>query len=1312
MNGTPSTIPKASRGGLARFIAASGWLLVLVYFAVATLVLVLRYWILPDVGQYRPEIEQAISRALGERVSIGGINARWQGLHPELDLTEVSIHDKEGRVALSLPAVEAIIGWRSVLLLSLRLHSLVIDQPDLDIRRDSSGRIFIAGVELRSDRSESGAGDWLLAQSEIVVRNARLSWTDERRGAPTLGLAGVTLMLQNSGDSHRFAVRAQTHPDLASTLDIRGEYHGESILQMDSWRGRIFAELDFVDLAAWKQWVDYPMDLVSGKGALRLWMTTDGERVTEVNTDVALANVRARLAEDLPMLDLEYLHGRLGGSRAGASGSRPVVRAHGRQLTLKSARGNALPPTDFSLLWEGASAGVPERGELQANSLEFEPLANLAEFLPFPKEARADLAKVAPRGSVNELKFFWTGELEKPASFSLRGQFSNVDIKAPGGWGAISGLSGELNASQSGGSVRINSENTIIDLPERFPEGPAQFDKLAAQIGWAAADGHVEFKFSNVMLANRDVSAILNGNFSTRSRHARSPGVLDLTAQFPRLEAKAVYRYIPRLSKSAREFLKQTLLAGQGSLGRLRLKGDLEDFPYANEKAGIFQVSVRVAKGEYRIDEDWPAFADIAADLSFDGRRMQLAASRASLLGARATNVRVQVPDLFGDDERVLVEGQAEGASAEFLRVIEMSPVSGLIDGASKGIRATGAGRLQLKLDIPVRRLAQAKLTGAYQIMTNQVTIEGGIPPLNQVNGRIEFSESGLSGRGITAQLLGGAATFALNSRANGSVEVEAQGSAGIESLRKFFDLPILDRASGSTNWRANVRANKDGLDLALESALIGVSMALPEPFSKGPQESLPFKLDYSNRADAEFLRSAKAPRLTTGMDAFLISLGSRASGMFTRRKIASGYQLDRAALGVGEPVPPMDRPGISISGKLAHLDADRWRSVFDSSASGESIPATSIPTNFNIGLTVAALDFAGRRLNEVRLRTMPVGSAWTANIASRELSGLVTWRPEGAGRVVARLKHFTLPDAPPGPLASDVQRTELPALDIVSDSFTLGERQLGRLELVAVNEVRDWRIERLTLTTEEGSFSANGVWQSWAQRPSVSLNMKLDLKNAGGFLTRMGFPGTMKDGIAKIEGKIGWLGNPQSIDYPTLTGDVILNASNGQFLKADPGIAKLLGILSMQTWITLDFRGLFGEGFVFDTMVSNARITKGVLATEDFAMNGKTAKVSMAGTVNLAQETQNLKVRVVPSLGDGISSIASLTVANPAIGLIALLLQRVLGDPVGKIFAFDYTVLGTWSDPKVERTSIETPAGGGGSKAMDSKSADANTEK
>ncbi len=1288
MNGTPSTIPKASRGRLAKLISAFGWLLVAGYFGLACLILVLRYWVLPDAGNYRPEIEQAMSRALGERISIGGISARWQGLNPELDLTDVSIHDREGRVALSLPVVEAIIGWRSLWLLSLRLQSLIIDQPDLDVRRDSEGRYFVAGVELRSDGSDAGAGDWLLSQGEIVIRNARLAWTDDKRAAPRLDLSGVTLLLQNKGDTHRFAVRANANKSLASGLDVRGEFHGDSLQDIEAWRGQVYAELDYVDLAAWKQWVDYPLDLESGKGGLRLWLSTDGQRVTDVNADVALANVRARLANNLPMLDLEYLYGRLGGSRAAAGSPHESFKAHGNQLTLKSTRGAALPATDFSVLWEGSSPGAQEHGELQANALEFEPLANLAEFLPLSKETRERLARVDPRGSVNELKFSWTGALDEPAGYNVRGRFSKVEMKAPEGWGAFSGLSGEINANKAGGTVRINSENTLIDIPEQFPEGKVRFDKLSAQVAWTVAEGQTEVKFGDVIFSNGDGAGNLTGTYTTHSRHPKSSGVLDLTGQFPRFDARAIYRYIPHSPKPVREYLKNAIVAGQGRDGRLRLKGDLQDFPYADEKAGIFKVTARATNGEFRFAEGWPGLTDVTADLAFDGRRMQIVSSRASVLGARATNVRVQIPDLFGDDERVLVEGQADGPSAEFLRFISSSPVSGYIDGATRGIRATGAGRLQLKLDIPVRRLAQAKVIGSYQILANQVDIEGGVPPLNQVSGRIDFSETSLAARGITAQSLGGAATFGLNSRSNGVVEVDGQGSAGIEPVRKFFDLPMLERSGGTTNWRALIRIGKDGMDLSVDSNLVGVSIALPEPFSKAALEPLPFKLEYSTRPDAEFLRGIKAPRLAAGADAFSVALGSRASGVLMRRKTPGGYQLDRGAVGIGEPAPVMDRPGISIAGKFNHLDIDQWRSMLGSGTGAGDALAT------NLNLTAGTLDFAGRRLNDLRLRAAPVGSAWAANLTSRELSGLVTWRPEGAGRIVARLKHFTLPDAPPGPLPPEVQSTELPALDIVSESFTLGERSLGRLELVAINEVRDWRIEKLTLSTEEGEFSASGVWQSWSQRPSISLNMKLDLKNAGAFLTRMGFPGTMKDGTARLEGKIGWLGNPQSIDYPTLTGDIALNAANGQFLKADPGIAKLLGILSMQTWITLDFRGLFGEGFVFDNMASNARITRGVMATENFEMNGKTAKVSMSGSINLAQETQNLKVRVVPSLGDGVSSIAALTAANPAIGLIALLLQRVLGDPVGKAFAFDYTVMGTWHDPKVARTNIESPAG------------------
>jgi len=40
-------------------------------------------------------------------------------------------------------------------------------------------------------------------------------------------------------------------------------------------------------------------------------------------------------------------------------------------------------------------------------------------------------------------------------------------------------------------------------------------------------------------------------------------------------------------------------------------------------------------------------------------------------------------------------------------------------------------------------------------------------------------------------------------------------------------------------------------------------------------------------------------------------------------------------------------------------------------------------------------------------------------------------------------------------------------------------------------------------------------------------------------------------------------------------------------------------------------------------------------MAIKEFRMRGSAAQVEMSGDVNLANETQNLRVRVVPSLGD-----------------------------------------------------------------------------
>ncbi len=147
------------------------------------------------------------------------VEAEWYGLHPRLELGGVKVYDRSGAVALELPYVGATVAWRTVLARELRFKSLVLDRPDLDVRRDPQGRLFIAGLELRpSDAPEGGVADWLLAQGEIIVRDARVEWRDERRGAPPLALERLSFVLENDGRHHRFALRAEPPRAFASAL--------------------------------------------------------------------------------------------------------------------------------------------------------------------------------------------------------------------------------------------------------------------------------------------------------------------------------------------------------------------------------------------------------------------------------------------------------------------------------------------------------------------------------------------------------------------------------------------------------------------------------------------------------------------------------------------------------------------------------------------------------------------------------------------------------------------------------------------------------------------------------------------------------------------------------------------------------------------------------------------------------------------------------------------------------------------------------------------------------------------------------------
>ncbi|MBM3367455.1 MAG: TIGR02099 family protein, partial [Betaproteobacteria bacterium] len=237
------------------------------FFAFALTFLVLRYWVLPNIEDHRERIVAALSQAVGQPVKIGALEADWAGLRPRLSISEVRVFDSKGREALVLPTVENVVSWRSLLFMDLRLHSFLIDRPVLAVRRDAKGVITVGGIDVSGGGDEGRLSDWVLAQNEIIIRDAEVTWSDELRSAPPLALSALNFRLTNDGDRHAIGLSARPPRQLGPWVELRAELVGHSLKKFAHWNGRIFAELGATNLAGWRAWVDYPIDVRSGEGA-------------------------------------------------------------------------------------------------------------------------------------------------------------------------------------------------------------------------------------------------------------------------------------------------------------------------------------------------------------------------------------------------------------------------------------------------------------------------------------------------------------------------------------------------------------------------------------------------------------------------------------------------------------------------------------------------------------------------------------------------------------------------------------------------------------------------------------------------------------------------------------------------------------------------------------------------------------------------------------------------------------------------------------------------------------------------------------
>jgi len=1266
----PAILPLVQRSGFWFQLLTRSLLVTAICFSV--LLLALRYWLLPDIDHYRQDIAAAITQAAGQRVTIGAVSAEWDGLRPHLMLRTVQVHNKEGDPALILNQIDSTLSWLSILHGEARFHTIRINKPDLTIRRDTEGIIHVAGVALSSDQSEGGFADWLLRQRQLILSDANIAWQDDQRGSPALELKTVNLRLENRGQRHRFGIHATPPRNLAAPLDIRGDFTGDSLGSLEKWRGQIFTQLDYADIAAWRPWLPFPetIEFDRGAGSIRMWLGIDGTVVEGLTADVRLQNVKTRLAQELPELNLISLKGRVGWKRIN-NGTDEGTELSTRGLSISIHGEETLHPLNLSLQTFPTINDKSGSGRLNLNVLNLETLMNLVEYLPVQVSLRERLDELSPIGEIRDIQAEWNGEWPAPAQFNIKGGFTNLGMKKFYPIPAFSGISGNIAGTEKGGTLNLGSQKVSMALPEVLRK-PVILDKLNGQVNWELLTDKnlIEFKFNSIEFSNDHAAGSISGSY-----HSAPDGadMIDLNAHLTQADVRYVGQHVPTMvSQSARDWIEQSIVAGNLSDVRLRLKGNLAEFPFNNSENGIFQINAKASSVELNYLSEWPKIENISADLLFHGSRMEIISPRANIFDANLSNIKIWFSDMTDPDATLKIEGEATGATRDFIKFIEKSDLSSYTSGIVGGITAVGNGKLLLKLDIPLYRLNDIKLIGSYRFINNQINPGPYLPNLDQLDGVLTFTESGIGIEKISAQALGGPVDFRFSTPPEGGMRITATGKANLDNLRQLGrnKSPVATQTwaqhfRGSTDWQAVMNIRKKLFNVSIESSMRGLVSVLPEPFSKAATDPLPL------RFERKLIDSRR--------DDLILHYGGLVAAQITRSRDSSGnYRVNRGIVSFGTTSTlSSEKNGVTVNGSLKSLDLDQWRSLFKQDNEEGHLPLDPSRINLHIG----TLKFLERSFHNIGLNAFIDRGEWNSTISSKEINGDIKWRPSGNGKLVARLKNLVIPAASPAkPIAekqTQLQEKSLPALDIVVDNFSVNEKSLGKFELLANQQKQDWHVERLHITNSDSSLAAKGIWQSHAIPPRIQADIKLEASDISKLLTRLGYPERVKRGRGELEGVISWSGNPQSIDYPTLSGSLKLKAKQGQFPKLETGIGKLFSIFDLQSLprrITLDFRDILNEGFGFEDITGNVKIDRGVATTNDLRIRGSAAKLAMSGEVDLAAETQKLNVKVIPSLG----------LVTPVVGIASMIVNQELKDLFDQVVSREYNVTGTWADPLI----------------------------
>ncbi|PCJ47831.1 MAG: TIGR02099 family protein [Gammaproteobacteria bacterium] len=1281
---------------------------IIILFAV--LMTVARFMI-PSLNDYKQSLEKIVFEKTGIPISIGHLEGTWESLGPVLKIKNIQVaalsENAEGSEFSSIKEIQIKVAtFPTLFYQTLVTEQLTIRGLSLNIKQDNNSELTLTGITTASDEATAAEKDfisiiqnWLQHQSHILLFDTHLNINLQNESVYPVVLDTIQF---NKGKNIYQLIGLSKIPgnnQIAFTLEADGflsDPHTKGKLYIDTYK------ITMPDLPLNSIWQE--VDILSGSIELKLWADWKNSHFESATLSLAVNDFLLSLKGE-PQSKLNKVNGYLVWERL-IDG----WKVESKNIELIS-QDRSWP--DPSLLIEMKKNKTQRTYSFSASSLDLGVWADL--FLTNPNitdDLRNQIFTMNPNGFINDALVTASFVKEELQAISAQGDFVKLTWnpwqKIPG----VTNISGDFVVHKNTGHVSIESSAVDINYPAMF-RWPLTLDNLTSEFSWQLSDHKNQLLISSLNIEVLGAQLLADGLIS----HFQDRDYWDLNiySELNKVDLSQIKKLLPTgiMSSNLTQYLDNSIKSGLLDSTKIAIRGKASDFPFNNPE-GVFIIQGLLTDTEFVFYDGWPEIKDLTAELIFLEKSLEVQLSHGNSDGIILSNTSAIIDDLGADDSILTVINESKGDFIQGINYINNSPLKDSVGVIFDVIPTQGPFSINLDLTIPlgnedtidkVENESNIQVNGIINLANNSLIVKPLDLKIDNIQGAILINDSLISGKNLTANVLGDLSEFSIAQHLNTNqaviTQIESKGAMTIKDLRNTFPDWMPQSIQGETQYQLNilfpevVDVADPIMSLSIKSDLRGIKSKLPAPFAKQAANDNSFHLNYQLLNGETQLFHAQIENL---VDMKLHT----SEQLNTRGQIIFGEQLAK--------VPT--EAGIEITGTLSQFDLNTWLAASQlNSSEQENFKAADYSHFYVTDLLIDNFNYYFLNFNQVSISADILQDSFLFKLAGNEISGEIKIPDINLNQVIdINLATLKIKDQFPT-LGETQENLDEPSRSSETDSIShyapLPPIKIQCQECVYNDKKFAATVVNITPLEMGNAFTVNikdksllglNITGDWSKNGSgeviTQFSGSLNSNNLGNLLSVFNLNSGIRDTSISAQGGLSWQGDLTQINFKSLTGNILLDGGKGsQKYVSDRG-ARLFSILSLGSLarkLTLDFSDLFEDGFFYTDFKATVDIQDGVFRTNDFKITGTSADVEIIGSSDFVNNRIENCILVNPDLSASLPILAGWAI-EPVTGLVVFLMSKIFQPALRVVTAIQYKVEGSFENPVI--TEIGKSAG------------------